>query len=178
MRSAAVSPAPPVPSRRRQAITALARVLTPLNTAALWLAGIGLVVMTAFVAYQVWGRYVLNSTPAWTESGSILLMSWFIMLGAAVGVREDVHLGFDILRHVAPAPVRRAMALLSSVLVGFFGALMAIYGYQLTVGTWAATLPTLGLPGGVDYLPLVVGGVLITLFSAERLLKLAILEEV
>ena len=35
--------------------------------------------------------------------------------------------------------------------------------------TWASTLPSLGLPGSFDYLPVVVGGVLIVLFSVERI---------
>ena len=32
-----------------------------------------------------------------------MLMSWFIFLGAAVGVRENYHLGFDVLLYVAAA---------------------------------------------------------------------------
>ena len=52
--------------------------------------------MTVFVGWQVFGRYVLNDSPSWTEPASLLLMSWFILLGSAVGVREGVHLGFEI----------------------------------------------------------------------------------
>ena len=59
--------------------------------------------MTAFVAWQVFGRYVLNRSPSWTEPGSVMLMSWFIFLGAAVGVRENNHMGFDVLLYVLPA---------------------------------------------------------------------------
>ena len=36
----------------------------------LWLAGIGLVLMTVFVAWQVFCRYVLNDSPSWTEPGA------------------------------------------------------------------------------------------------------------
>ena len=42
-------------------------MLAGLSTASLWLAGIGLVVMTDFVAWQVFCRYVLNESPSWTE---------------------------------------------------------------------------------------------------------------
>ncbi len=44
--------------------------------------------MTAIVAWQVFCRYVLNDSPSWTEPGAVILMSWFIFLGAAVGVRR------------------------------------------------------------------------------------------
>ncbi len=47
------------------------------------------------------GRYLLNDSPSWTEPLSLLLMSWFILLGAAVGVREGDHLGFEIGLHYA-----------------------------------------------------------------------------
>ena len=85
-------------TRQRWTRAAVARS-APLS---LWLAGIGLVLMTAFVAWQVFGRYVLNHSPSWTEPGSVMLMSWFIFLGAAVGVRENYHLGFDVLLYVLP----------------------------------------------------------------------------
>ncbi|MGO4841089.1 TRAP transporter small permease, partial [Rhizobiaceae sp. 2RAB30] len=81
----------------RAALPQIARLLTFLSNLALWLAGIGLVLMTAFVAWQVWGRYVLNASPSWTEPASVMLMSWFIFLGSAVGVRDNFHLGFDVL---------------------------------------------------------------------------------
>ena len=50
------------------------------------------------------------------------------------------------------------------------GAAMAWFGAELALGVWEATLPTLGLPGAVEYLPLTLGGVLIALFGLERLL--------
>ena len=59
--------------------------------------------MTVIVAYQVFMRYVVNASPSWTEGGSIMIMSWFIFLGAAVGVRENFHMGFDVLLYVLPA---------------------------------------------------------------------------
>ena len=91
------------------------RVFSFLSTAALWLAGLGLVLMTAFVSWQVFGRYVLNQSPNWTELGSVMLMSWFIFLGAAVGIREDYHLGFDVLLYVVPLRGKRALRMISDI---------------------------------------------------------------
>ncbi|MGL5734728.1 MAG: TRAP transporter small permease, partial [Beijerinckiaceae bacterium] len=115
---------------------AFSRFLTPVANAALWLSAAGLVLMTIFVAWQIFGRYVLNDSPSWTEPGSLLLMSWFIVLGAAVGVREGDHLGFDIGLHYASPPVRKAMQTLTYGLVIAFGIAMAVYGGELAAGTW------------------------------------------
>ncbi len=150
------------------------RVFSFLSTAALWLAGIGLVLMTAFVAWQVFGRYVLNQSPNWTEQSSVMLMSWFIFLGAAVGIRENYHLGFDVLIYVVPLQGKRALRMISDLVVLAFGIGMIWYGGQLVVLTWDSVLPSLHVSGAFDYFPIVGGGLLIVLFALERIvLRLA-----
>ncbi len=155
---------------RVPALVPLRRVVGAISRLTLWVAGAGLVLMTLAVAWQVFGRYVLNASPGWTEPTSLLLMSWFILLGAAVGVREGNHLGFEIGLHMAPPPLRRVLMLATHVLVLGFGVAMAWYGWQLSMKTWSAKMAGVGLPQGVDYLALVGGGALIALFSFEKIL--------
>jgi TRAP-type C4-dicarboxylate transport system permease small subunit len=158
----------------QQRLIGLARRLDVLARITLWIAATGLVVMTAFVAWQVFARYVLNASPSWTEGASILVMSWFIFLGAAIGVRENFHMGFDVLLYVLPDGAAPWLRSISDLAVLAFGLGMIGYGGQLTIQTWTAPIPVLQLPGGFTYMPLVAGGVLITLFVLERLaLRLA-----
>ncbi|AIC29199.1 TRAP dicarboxylate transporter protein DctQ subunit [Rhizobium etli bv. mimosae str. IE4771] len=148
--------------------------LARLSNAALWLAGGGLILMTVFVAWQVFCRYVLNDSPSWTEPGSVMLMSWFIFLGAAVGIRENNHLGFDVLLYVLPKSGKRVLRMISDAVILAFGAGMIWYGGALMSLTWNTTLPSLGISGAFDYLPLAAGGVLAVIFSLERIvLRLA-----
>ncbi|MBY5579643.1 TRAP transporter small permease [Rhizobium leguminosarum bv. viciae 248] len=155
-------------------LTPVVNSLTRLSNAALWLAGTGLVLMTVFVAWQVFCRYVLNDSPSWTEPGSVMLMSWFIFLGAAVGIRENNHLGFDVLLYVLPKSGKRVLRMISDVVILAFGAGMVWYGGALMSLTWNTTLPSLGISGAFDYLPLAGGGVLAVIFSLERIvLRLA-----
>jgi TRAP-type C4-dicarboxylate transport system permease small subunit len=148
----------------------LVRVLSAVSTASLWLAGIGLVLMTVFVAWQVYGRFVLNDSPSWTEPGSVMLMSWFIFLGAAVGVRENNHMGFDVLLYVLPRGGKRVLRMISDLVILAFGLGMIWYGSQLVALTWNSTLPSLGISGAFDYFPVVAGGVLACIFALERIL--------
>jgi TRAP-type C4-dicarboxylate transport system permease small subunit len=155
-------------------LTPAVNFLARLSNAALWLSGAGLVLMTAFVAWQVFCRYVLNDSPSWTEPGSVMLMSWFIFLGAAVGIRENNHLGFDVLLYVLPKSGKRVLRMISDVVILAFGAGMIWYGGALMSLTWNTTLPSLGISGAFDYLPLAGGGVLAVIFSLERIvLRLA-----
>jgi TRAP-type C4-dicarboxylate transport system permease small subunit len=148
-------------------------VLGGLARIALYAAGAGLVLMTVFVAAQVFARYVLNSSLTWTEPASLLLMSWFIFLGAAVGVREGYHLSFDVLLHFLPPRFSLWLHTLSDIVVIAFGFGMVWYGTQLCLGTWNATLPSLGLPGGFEYMPVMAGGVLLIIFCLERIARRA-----
>lgn len=140
-----------------------------LCTAALWLGGVCMVAMVVIVAWAVFGRFVLNDTPAWAEQVAMLLLGWVILGAAAAGVRENTHMGFDILRSVLPARLGGAFALISDAVVTGFGGCMVWFGVELAAGVWDSTLPTTGLPGGTEYLPLIAGGALIALFGAERI---------
>jgi TRAP-type C4-dicarboxylate transport system permease small subunit len=158
------------PLSGRPRLAMLARLLARLSTAALYLAGALLVLMTLCVGWQVFTRYVLNWSNAWTEPAAVMLMSWFIFLGAAVGIRENYHLGFDVLLYILPAGGKKYLRTISDAVVLAFALGMVIYGMQLVTLSWAARMPTLGIPEGAKYLPLVAGGLLTILFSLERIL--------
>lgn len=148
-------------------------ILTKLNTVILYIAGTGLVLMTVIVAWQVFCRYVLNDSPSWTEPGAVILMSWFIFLGAAVGVRENNHMGFDVLLYVLPSWGKKWLRMISDIVILGFGIGMIWYGAGLVLLTWNTTMPALGISGAWDYAPLVGGGVLIALFALERIVARA-----
>lgn len=149
-------------------------ILNRLSNAALYLAGFGMVVMTVVIGWQIFARYVLNDTPSWSEPLSLHLMLWFILFGAAVGVRESVHLGLDIVRYMMPERIQKLMDLTSLGFIVLFGIAMTWYSVLLCLGTWSAPIPVLGWPGGVDFFPMIGGGVLITLFALERFVDVAL----
>ena len=130
----------------------------------LWLAGFALVAMTAVIAVQVFLRYVLNSGFVGSEPISIMIMTWFIYLGAAVGIREGNHLSFDVLLLVLPDKVKPPLHTLSDIAVTAFGFGMIWFGFVLARQTAQNTLPSLGISGAFEYVPLMVGGVLAMLF--------------
>ena len=136
---------------------------------ALWASGTCLVLMTVIVGAQVFSRYVLNFSLTWVEPMAIQLMGWFIFLGAAVGVRENFHLGLDLLRYIAPARLNRLMDAVSMVVIAVFGLFISWYGLQLAIRTWDTTISGLGVSGAWDFAPLVLSGLLITVFALERL---------
>ncbi len=154
-------------------MTSIALVLGQIAKAALWLAGAGLILMTVFISAQVFMRYVMNDSLVWSEPASVILMGWFIFLGAAVGIREGYHLSFDVLLYFLPQSAKLWLYSVSDLVVTAFGIGMAWFGSELALSAWDVKLPSLGISGAVDFLPLVAGGVLLTLFSIERLARRA-----
>ena len=122
------------------------------------------------VQWQVFGRYVLNDTPTWAEALSLLMVLFVTALGLAVGVRDAGHIGLESMVALLPERWQRRIELLIHALVGLFGALMAHGGITWASAKWGEKKPMLPVPDGIDYVPLVIAGVLIVLFSIEHIL--------
>jgi TRAP-type C4-dicarboxylate transport system permease small subunit len=148
------------------------RLCAALSKASLVLAVIGLIAIILSVQYQVIGRYVFNDTPTWAESLALLLVLYVTALGVAVGVRDAGHIGLESLVSLLPEWWRLKLEVLIHALVALFGGIMASSGWRWTVMKWTDEKPMLGIPVSMDYLPLVIAGVLIVLFSIEHIIAL------
>ncbi len=155
--------------------------MTPIDRLLDWLAqicrvitGLSLVVLTVIFGWLVFGRYVLNATPTWVEQAALLLVMVIAFLGAAVGVHEHSHLSVNAFRSAVPTKIRTLFVIATDLLMAGFGALMVVYGAQLTAFKWGSLIPLIQLPEGLRSLPLTVGGGLILLFSLGHLMRLAL----
>jgi TRAP-type C4-dicarboxylate transport system permease small subunit len=144
----------------------------------MYLSVTGLLVIVAIVFYQVFGRYVLNSSPTWTENLALVLILYVTLIGAAVGVRDAGHIGMDSLLVMLPDPVREKIELAIHVLVAVFGIAMAYNGWILGASVGTVKIPNLGLPEVIRYVPLIASGILIVSFSIEHIIALLRGEEV
>lgn len=131
-------------------------------------AGLLLIVLT--VAWQVFGRYVLNNPPTWAEGLALLLILYVTLVAAAVGVRDAGHIGMESLLVLAPERVRVQVERLIHLLVALFGAAMVWNGWLLGQSVMNYRISGLGVSEGLRYVPLVLSGALIVLFSIEHLI--------
>ncbi len=149
-----------------------------LSKLSLVLAVIGLIAVILCVQYQVIGRYVFNDTPTWAEALSMLLVLFVTAFGLAVGVRDAGHIGLESMVALLPDRWRHRVELLIHALVGLFGFLMAQGGWLWASAKWGEKKPMLPVPDGIDYVPVIIAGVLIVLFSIEHIVALLRGEEV
>ncbi|CAN7292463.1 TRAP transporter small permease [Variovorax sp. LjRoot290] len=142
------------------------------------LAVVLLIAIIVCVQYQVVGRYLFNDTPVWAEGLALQLVLYVTALGVAVGVRDAGHIGLDSLVALLPESLRLKIEILIHALVALFGAIMVSSGWLWTRLKWSDIKPMLGIPVGMDYLALVIAGMLIVLFSVEHIVALLRDEEV
>jgi len=62
--------------------------------------------MLAAITYQVVLRYVFGDTPSWSEELAVLLFSWSVLGGLALGVHEGWHVRLTALPDLLPRGAR------------------------------------------------------------------------
>jgi TRAP-type transport system small permease protein len=134
--------------------------------ARLCLAGLGLVVI-----YGVVMRYAFNDEPPYVEQLALLLVISVSMFGAACVAHDAGHIGLDSLVDRLPPAARHWCARLVALATLVFALVILWGGYLMAQSTYANRIPTLGISEAWRYLPLIIAGVLISLFSIDRLLR-------
>lgn len=132
------------------------------------LSALGLIIMTAVTFWQVFGRFVLNSSPSWSEPLSLILMIWYIFFAAATGVREGSHIKITVLEDMSSPSRLRILRICINILVAIFGAILCIYGVQLVYLVNDNIIAGLGISRSFAYLPLPISGFLMTIFALKH----------
>lgn len=146
------------------------RLLDAISNINLFICSVLLVVLTVIFGWLVFGRYVLNATPTWVESVSLLLVVYIGFLGASVGIHKKTHLGVSVFREISPRPVQRLFEFMSHTILTGFGLVMVVYGYKLTLFRWPTQIPLIHVTEGLRAIPIMLSGVCIILFSIGHLI--------
>jgi TRAP-type C4-dicarboxylate transport system permease small subunit len=145
--------------------------LEPLAGLTLAGAGVALLMLTLVEAWQVFARYVVHSPPGWTEPVALLFLKFALMLGAAIGVREETHFRFLLGLQATGEGARRLLEGVARVTAAGLGLALAVWGARMMLDTWAVQIPGAPLPTGLYFAPFVIGGALIVVFAVERLMR-------
>ncbi len=123
-----------------------------------------LFVLAACLCYQVFGRYVLNHAPGWTEEVARILVVYITMLGTGVLVRRNGHIQVSVLIDAMPPSIRRWMLWFRDAVVLSAAGILAWFGYGLAnIGANRLT-PALEIPMFWPFLAVPASGVLIAFF--------------
>lgn len=142
-----------------------------LSRAAIVLASVSLASLGVVVTYGVVMRYAFNAEPAWIEQAALLLAICVAMFGASVGVHGAGHIGLDSAVKLLPPRGQWLCAVLGHLLVIGFAVVLVHGSLEMIEATRGNDIPTLGFSEAWRYAPTLLSGVLVTLFSVERVLR-------
>lgn len=146
------------------------KAMEALYIACIVVAGAALVVITLIIPLGVFMRYVMNSPLSWPEPAAVLMMVMFSFLGGAAVYRAHGHIAVEALvKAVSPAARRVLLGAADACMIAIC-LFMLVYGALLCRALWHQSIAEFpGLPVGLTYLPIPVGGFFTLLFIAERL---------
>lgn len=105
----------------------------------------------------------------WVEEIGEYALAWLTFIGAAIGIRRGTHFAVSIVVDRFPEPLRRAVSIGHSLLLVAFGAMVAVFGWQVSELNSQSFSPALDLNLRWLYLSAVVGGILIVIYSLAAL---------
>jgi TRAP-type C4-dicarboxylate transport system permease small subunit len=127
-------------------------------------------IMVGCIALQVVMRYVVGRTPSWTEELAVLMFSWSVMGGLALGVREGFHVRLDILINLAPPGARPWAERAIEAVTAAFGFFLAWSGWRFLELTGGSVSAAIGYPIELLHVLAPVAGALIGVFASWRML--------
>ena len=129
--------------------------------------------MLATLSAQVFLRYVFGKALSWSEELALLGFAWVVVISTVIGIRRVSHARMDIVIGLLPQSLHRLVDALISLLICALGLFMAYAGWNYLLETRGATSAAIGFPIEFLYAAAPTFGVLIAVFSLERLLPWA-----
>lgn len=109
---------------------------------------------------MIWVRYLLNESTVWQTEAVIYLMIGATLIGLPYVQRLRGHVNVDLLPMMLPAPLRKALALLTLTFAIVVIGLMLWYGYEFWHFAWARgwrSDTVWGPPLWIPYLAMPIG---------------------
>jgi len=125
--------------------------------------------MVGVVFYQVIMRQIFDNAPAWSEEVALIMKAWFVYLGIAIGLKENLHIGIGMIVDRLPRKVAFVVELIVSGLILVLSVLFYHFGSALANFVRANTLPATGTSVSVFYFAIVTSGLLMILIVLLRI---------
>ena len=119
---AAQQPAGTVPARTSSGFgKSIEKILDFLMNAIETAGAILLAVMTLIIIWQIIARFrIIHVISPWTEEVAMILLVWFGLTGAAIGIRKHLHIGVEFVTTLFPESVQKIMMIFVDMLLACF----------------------------------------------------------
>ncbi|MBX6369848.1 MAG: TRAP transporter small permease [Rhodospirillales bacterium] len=152
----------------------IGRFIDRLGAAAAALAALAVLAMVALMATGVFFRYVVGHALGWTDEAVGYVLVLTVMLGVADVMRRGENIRVDVIADRLPPRLRRAVEIGGLVAALVFAVALTWLGAEMVAFSAEVGLTTAGeidIPSAWVQVVLPLGGVLLTLATLNRLLR-------
>lgn len=134
-----------------------------LNKLEEWLLLSGLAVMCIVVALQVIMRFIFKNPLVWSEELARYIFVWIAFIGAAYGVRWNLHIRLDLFYEKFPVLIQKIVSTGANILSIFCFTYLVIYGVKFAISQNGIASAAMGIPMSYIFFAVPIGGALIIL---------------
>ena len=139
--------------------------LNVLDRAVNWVLFLLMAGMVVVIAAQVWYRFVMNDPLDWSEEMGRYLFVWISFMGAAAGVRYQMHLGIDIIEKLVSPTLYRFVVLLANLIIQIFLLVIIYWGFKILGVIRFQTSPSMGISMIYPYMAVPIGSLFMLINS-------------
>lgn len=138
-----------------------------------WFLALLMAGMVVIISAQVWCRFILNDPLSWSEEAGRYLFVWISFMGAAAGVRYQVHLGIDLMDKLLSPRAYRYVVVLVNLIIQIFLIMIIYWGFKILGIIQFQESPSMNISMKYPYLAVPVGGIFM-LINSLRIMVAAI----
>jgi TRAP-type transport system small permease protein len=138
-----------------------------------WFLALLMAGMVFIISAQVWCRFILNDPLSWSEEAGRYLFVWISFMGAAAGVRYQVHLGIDLMDKLLSPRAYRYVVVLVNLIIQIFLLMIIYWGFKILGIIQFQESPSMNISMKYPYMAVPVGGIFM-LINSLRIMVAAI----
>jgi TRAP-type C4-dicarboxylate transport system permease small subunit len=103
-------------------------------------------ILTLIMFLQVLFRYVFNNSLTWSEELAKFIFIWITFLGAAICLRDGIHLKVDFLTDRLRGKQKSYLKFFDTLIVTLFNGVISVIGFLWVINVSGTLSPAIGLP--------------------------------
>lgn len=131
-----------------------------------------MVVMVVGCFWQIFTRFILNDPSSWTEELLRYALIWLTMLGVPYAYGKEQHIAIEFITNTFSKKGKLGDKIFVEIIVLLLSAFVLLAGGIMVTKNAAGQLsPAMGIPMEFYYLGIPICGVLMILYSGQRLIR-------
>jgi len=128
-----------------------------------------IMLISTFVA--IISRYIFHYAIIWSPEVCRFLYIYIIFIGTFLGIKQNTHIGLDIVIDHMPNKVKKVMKISRNLIMMVFFIFLSYLGFKFSIIGMSQMTLTLGISKGWIYLIIPIGAIFMFISTFQKTLK-------